>query len=87
MDTAQHQSHEHRPRGFVGYLLSWKGLLTTLALAALSYYLLSVHQEHLAVALPYLILLACPLMHIFGHRGHGGHGHEVEQEAARKGAD
>ena len=44
-----------------------------LALAGVSYYLLTVHLEHLAVALPYLILLACPLMHIFGHR-HGNHG-------------
>jgi hypothetical protein len=24
--------------------------------------------------LPWLILLACPLMHIFMHGGHGGHG-------------
>ncbi len=24
--------------------------------------------------LPYLILLLCPLMHVFMHRGHGGHG-------------
>jgi hypothetical protein len=23
---------------------------------------------------PYLILLLCPLMHVFMHRGHGGHG-------------
>jgi hypothetical protein len=26
--------------------------------------------------LPYLLLLACPLMHVFMHRGHGaGHKH------------
>jgi hypothetical protein len=25
-------------------------------------------------ALPFLILLLCPLMHVFMHRGHGGHG-------------
>jgi hypothetical protein len=24
--------------------------------------------------LPYLLLLACPLMHVFMHGGHGGHG-------------
>jgi hypothetical protein len=23
--------------------------------------------------LPYLLLLACPLMHLFLHHGHGGH--------------
>jgi hypothetical protein len=34
--------------------------------------------------LPYLILLACPLMHLFMHRGHGGHqhGHEPGQAPA-----
>jgi hypothetical protein len=24
--------------------------------------------------LPFLIFLACPLMHLFMHHGHGGHG-------------
>lgn len=44
------------------------------ASAGVSYYLLTVHLEHLAVAFLYLILLACPLMHIFGHgHGHGSH--------------
>jgi hypothetical protein len=26
---------------------------------------------------PILLLLACPLMHLFGHGGHGGHGHHA----------
>jgi hypothetical protein len=33
--------------------------------------LLRNHTSHLLVALPYLVLLACPLMHIFMHKGHG----------------
>jgi len=28
--------------------------------------------------LPLLLLLACPLMHIFMHHGHGGHGNHHE---------
>jgi hypothetical protein len=32
------------------------------------------HNAHVAQLLPFLILLACPLMHLFGHGGHGGHG-------------
>ena len=28
---------------------------------------------HALGALPYLLLLACPLMHLFMHHGHGGH--------------
>ena len=33
------------------------------------------HRAHLLGILPFLILLACPLMHFFMHRGHGG-GHQ-----------
>lgn len=29
------------------------------------------HQVHLLGALPWLILLACPLLHVFMHGGHG----------------
>ena len=38
------------------------------------YFLLTEHRAHFFVALPFLLLLACPLMHIFMHGGHGGHG-------------
>jgi hypothetical protein len=31
------------------------------------------HNAHIGQLLPFLILLACPLMHLFGHGGHGGH--------------
>jgi hypothetical protein len=43
-------------------------------LAVAAYFLWTEHQAHLMGALPYLLLLACPLMHLF-HHGHGGHGH------------
>ena len=36
------------------------------------FYLLREHVTHGARLLPYLILLLCPLLHLFGHR-HGGH--------------
>lgn len=41
------------------------------------YLLWAEHSAHLVPYLPYLILLACPLMHVFMHggHGHGGHGH------------
>lgn len=54
---------------------------TKLALAGFmllaGYLLWTEHEAHVALALPYLpylILLACPLLHVFMHRGHGGHG-------------
>lgn len=61
MDTAQF-------RCFLGSKL---GLIVTLPLAVLGAYLLWNHTGHAVYALPYLILLSCPLMHVFGH----GHGH------------
>ena len=51
------------------------------------FYLLSEHQAHLFGILPYLLLLACPLMHFFmhgRHGGHGGHGHADGNEEDKK---
>lgn len=45
------------------------GMLAVIAL----FYVTREHYAHAAGLLPYLILLLCPLMHLFGHR-HGGHG-------------
>ena len=39
-----------------------------------AYYLVTEHRAHLVDYLPYLLLMACPLMHLFGHQhGHAGH--------------
>ena len=66
-----HSQHNSEPMGF------WRsryaiGLLVMGAVAA--YFLLSEHRAHFFGALPFLLLLACPLMHVFMHHGHGGHG-------------
>ena len=42
--------------------------------AIAAYFLIVEHGQHIVGFLPYVLLLACPLMHVF-HRGHGGHGH------------
>lgn len=60
-------------RDFLG---SKPGLAVCLALAAFGVYLLVMHTGHVLSALPYVLLLACPLMHFFGH-GHG-HGHHKD---------
>ena len=45
-----------------------------LFIVVLGFFLWTEHQAHLFGALPYLILLLCPLIHIFMHKGHGkGH--------------
>lgn len=64
-DTSQHHCEATR---------FWRsryaiGLIVMGAIAA--YFLLSEHRAHFFGALPFLLLLACPLMHVFMHRGHG----------------
>lgn len=52
-------------------------------LAIAGYFLVTEHSAHLALAVPYLpwlLLLACPLMHLFMHHGHGGHDHNRAAE-------
>ena len=60
-------------RCFLGSKLGWAA---TLLVAALASYLLWTHTGHVVSALPYLLLLVCPLMHVFGHHhGHDKPGH------------
>lgn len=47
--------------------------LATAALIA-GFYLLREHWGHARGYWPYLLLLACPLMHLMHGHGHGGHG-------------
>jgi hypothetical protein len=59
--------------GVKGFLGSTPGLAVCLAAAALGLYLLVYHLNHVLLAIPYLLLIVCPLMHVL-HRGHGRHG-------------
>lgn len=38
------------------------------------FYLVTEHTAHLLGALPFLLLAACPLMHLFMHHGQHGRG-------------
>ena len=67
---------------FREFLGSKTGLVACLGIAALGVYLLWAHTGHVLYALPYLFLVACPLMHFFGH-GHGhSHNHQPVNRAA-----
>lgn len=64
-----------------------RGLAALGLIAAASYFLLIEHREHVWQFLPYLILLACPFMHLFmhgGHGGHGGHGEHTDHSSHNK---
>ena len=71
-----HQNSGDRPRGtnraagwvFAGFIL----------IAA--YFLWTEHRAHVVQFLPFVLLLACPLLHMFhGHGGHGGHGRHQDK--------
>lgn len=60
----------------------WKspfGIAATLAALAASAYLYVTHGDHVLALLPYAVLAACPLMHVFMHRGHGHGGHSARE--------
>ena len=55
-------------------------------LAIAGFFLFTEHRAHLLGVLPFLLLLACPLLHLFHHGQHGGdpgasgHDHNTQGE-------
>lgn len=80
-----HRDVDRAPGGRgLGFWRSRTGLFTIAFLAIAAFFLLSEHRAHTLGVLPYLLLLACPLLHMFMHRGHGGHGgHDQSNPPAR----
>ena len=75
--------HEHQPSNESQLRSNAKWvLLGFLAIGA--FFLLSEHRAHLLGWLPFLLLLACPLMHIFMHRGHGAHADHSNEPPSQK---
>ena len=72
------EEHDHKPASF---LRSPAGLVLIAFLAIAGFFLWEEHRAHLLGALPYLLFLACPLLHFFMHRGHGGHGDHGNQQS------
>ena len=54
--------------------------------AAAAVFLLAEHRAHVLGILPWIVVLACPLMHIFMHGGHGHGRHGHESDAPRRDA-
>ncbi len=61
-----------RPR--VGSILAGFGLIA-------GFLLLTEHRAHLFGVLPWLLLLACPFLHLFSHGGHGHTAHRMDPAA------
>lgn len=72
-------NHDHRrePDSGNGTKSRAKWVFIGFALIA-AYFLVTEHRAHLSGWLAsygiWLLLLACPLLHLFMHGGHGGHG-------------
>jgi hypothetical protein len=70
MHGASHP-HEHRSGGAVRWVFWAFALVGT-------YFLITEHRAHVYEYLPYVLLLACPLLHLF--HGHGGHGRSEQHD-------
>ena len=73
-DEHTEESSHCSPRGY-----NW---ILVIFLVIAAFYLFTEHRAHLFGALPFLLLLACPLLHLFMHRGHGAH-HEKSERSEK----
>ena len=65
---------DHEPRRF------WRsktGIICASFLAIAGFFLITEHTAHVLGALPWLLLAACPVMHLFMHHGHGDQKHQA----------
>ena len=85
--SSHDHSHPDQPSGG-SFLTSRAGLVLIGFLIIAGALLFTEHRAHVLGLLVWLPLLACPLMHLFMHGGHGhgshGAGHQHDQE--RRGA-
>jgi hypothetical protein len=71
-------NHEHRNEPGGGNKTTSRGKWVLIGfIAIVAYFLVTEHRAHLSGWLSaygiWLLLLACPLLHMFMHGGHGGH--------------
>lgn len=66
-------------------IFSKSTVIACVVLAVVGFLILTGHSAHLFGMLPYLLILACPLMHIFMHGGHhhgGNHNNNGKDDNA-----
>lgn len=67
-----HDEHKTHSNGNGNFKLKANWVLAGF-LAIAAFFLIAEHKAHVLPFLPFALLLACPLMHVFMHRGHGEH--------------
>ena len=90
MPVHDHHTQHHQVAQPLGSFWTSRAFLVCAAFLVIAGVLL--WTEHLAHALgyvPFLLILACPLMHIFMHgsHGHGGHAHHQRTDRDRNELD
>ena len=79
---------DHSRNGVTDWIFSRTGVATVVAISIMGFLIYTGHSAHLFGALPFLLILACPLMHIFMHGGHGSHhDHSGDKGRADDGMD
>lgn len=79
--------HYHRPKNKKPWWKTSSGMLLIVLFAFGGYFLVKEHAAHIGDNWIWLILLLCPLIHIFMHGGHGkheGHGHRRSDDEEEK---
>ncbi|HKZ82209.1 MAG TPA: DUF2933 domain-containing protein [Anaerolineae bacterium] len=59
------------------------GIVFLAFLAIAAFFLLTEHTAHVFGILPYVLLLLCPLLHLFMHGGHGEHAGHTDDPKPR----
>ena len=71
------------------WIRSRSGMVLLAFLGIATFFVVTEHTAHALGALPYLLLLVCPLLHLFhgghggGHHDHGGPGRRREGEGTQ----
>lgn len=76
-DRSRDMDHSGHDGGGGGLLRGRSGLVLLGFLVIAAFFLVTEHRAHVIPYLsylPWLLILACPLLHLFMHGGHGGHG-------------
>lgn len=76
MTNTPHAEHTHRRLTTINWVV-----FAGFAAVAL-YFLLTKHAPHVYVVLPFLLVAACPLMHVFHHHGHHEHTPREDRDPA-----
>ena len=76
------QDHDqfHKPEDKKSWWQTRDGIIMLVFLVFAGFFLLAEHRMHVFQYWPWLIILACPFMHLFMHHGHGGHGNHNDTD-------